>query len=62
MNHSDPVVVWVQQSHLAFFFTAWHKLTELKKVLMVWHSACGLGQWAEGGKVGCWVSVGQLGG
>ena len=40
----------------------WHdgqKVTGMNKVVMV---ACGMGQWEEGGVVGGWVSVGQLGG
>ena len=43
-------------------FTAWHKLIELSKVLMVCHNTCGMAQWVEGGKVGWQVSVDHLGG
>ena len=45
MNDSNPVMVGVQKSHLTFFFTAWHKMTEFNKILMV---DGGMGQWAGG--------------
>ena len=61
MNHSYPVMVWIQKSYLTFF-TAWHKPIELNKVLMVWNNACGIGQWMDGGEVGWWVIVDLLGG
>ena len=35
VKHSDPVTAGVQKSHLAFFFTVWHKLTEYNKVLIM---------------------------
>ena len=57
LNHSDPVMVWVQKHFNIFLVLG----TELNKVLLVWHNACGMGQGVEGGKVGWWVSLDQLG-
>ena len=57
MNHSDPIVVGVQNSHLTFVVPTLHKLTELNKILML---ACGMGQWEEGGTVGECGSVGRV--
>ena len=50
-------MVGVQKAHLTFLHCI--AQAELNNVLML---DCEMGQWEEGGTVGGWVSVGQLGG